>query len=36
MIIHKVLEKIKRIGIEILDNIKVLMDTDDKLLDDIT
>ena len=32
----KVLDKIKRIGIEKLDSIKILIDTDDKLPDDIT
>ena len=32
----KVLDKIKRIGVEKLDNIKTLIDTDDKLPDHIT
>ena len=32
----KVLDKIKRIGIEKLDSIKILIDTDDKLPDHIT
>ena len=34
--LDKVLDKIKRIGIEKLDNIRILIDTDDKLPDNIT
>ena len=34
--LDKVLDKIKRIGIEKLDDTKILIDTDDKLLDGIT
>ena len=35
-ILHKVLDKIKRKDIEKLDDTKILIDTDDKLLSDIT
>ena len=34
--LDKVLEKINRFGIEKLDNIRILIETDDKLPDDIT
>ena len=35
-ILHKVLDKIKRKDIEKLDDTKILIDTDDKLLSDFT
>ena len=35
-ILHKVLDKIKRKDFEKLDDTKILIDTDDKLLSDIT
>ena len=34
--LDKVLDKIKRIGIEEINNIRILIDTDNKLPDDIT
>ena len=34
--LDKVLDKIKRIGIKKLEDIKILIDTDDKLTDNIT
>ena len=35
-ILDKVLDKIKRIGIEKFEDIRILVDTDDKLTDGIT
>ena len=34
--LDKVLDKIKRIGLKKLNNIRILIDTDDKLPDDVT